>query len=159
MADLTEYDVVQNSALSGLALWTFVSNFYENTSKTRGPHLWFTMPILPLVFHQDTMESMRTRNLEGGLYKVIAEERGIFVGLQERMMAMSGQTFDGLNMACAAKLLRYDAVSAQFTPLRISPPQFASGDTTKIIAASKRLGYWFATTNRDQLLSLLKLRF
>lgn len=160
MTFVSEYDIVQNSALGGLALWAFSAKFFEATNKQNGPILPITMIVLPIVFHKKTVSLIYNRNFDGGLFKVIAEDRTIFAGLQHRMEDMFDQTIRSLNIAFSSKLLDYDKITTQLIPKRKTPPyQIDVGETRQILAASNRLGYWCATLSTEQICVLLKVRF
>lgn len=156
----SEYDVIQNSALGSLALWTFAKEFYESTHRQQGAPLPLTMLVLPMVFHRETVSSIFRRDFEGGLYRAIGEDRTISAGIQQRMEAMDDQTFRALNLAFASGLLKYDPQTAEVLPFRTSQAfQISIGETKEIMAASKRLGRWFSTISMEQISILLKVRF
>ncbi|MDJ1421328.1 MAG: DUF6521 family protein [Candidatus Methanoperedens sp.] len=156
----SEYDVIQNSTLGSLALWIFAKEFNENMHKQQGVPLPLTMLVLPMVFHRDTVSSIFRREFEGGLYRAIGEDRKISAGLQQRMEAMTDQTFRALNLAFAGGLLKYDPLTAQVLPVRTTQPiQISIGETRDIMHASRRLGHWLSTISMEQISILLKVRF
>lgn len=160
MKKQAEFDIVQNNLLGSLALWTFAKEFYERKQKKDGPPLPFALPILPLVFNQRAVQSIATKQFEGGLFRAVAEDRAIPVGLQDRMEAMADQTFQSLNRAFSAGLLRYDSATFQLIPVRTSSPHQIIDDELKaIMATSKRLGIWFADLSLEQIFILLDVRF
>lgn len=160
MKSTLEYEIVQNDALAALILWQFVASFYEERHGQSGPTLPLLMPVLALIFNKETAESLYKRKIEGGLYRAIAEDRTIPVGLQYRMEVMSNQTFQGLNIAFASGLLNYLKEKCELIPVRTTPPfKIADRDTRIMLGSAKRLGIWFASLEIDQLCVLLKVRF
>lgn len=160
MKSQVEFDIVQNNLLGSIALWIFSKEYYERKQKKEGPPLPFALPVLPLVFNQRAVQSIATKRFEGGLFRAVAEDRAIPVGLQSRMEAMADQTFQSLSMAFSAGLLRYDSSTAQLIPVRTSSPHQIIDDELKaIMAAAKRLGIWFADLSLEQIVILLDVRF
>jgi hypothetical protein len=160
MTDIREFSVIQNVALGGLAVWAFTTEFYSGTNSTHGPVLPLLMPVLPIVFHQESVAALNGRQLRGGLYRALSEVRVLPAGLQDRMEAMAPQTFKAIRTAYAAGLVSYDRETAEVLPLRQTAPQeFRRGEPKLILQTARRLGFWFATTPLAQLGLLLNLRF
>lgn len=156
----TEAELVQNPALGALALWAFAAEFYGQTQKTHGPALPLAMPVLPMVLHQETVESIHNRHFDGGLFLALAENRTLTLDLQERMEAMRPQTMRALNLGFATKLLTYDQETGELRPKRLTPPiRPLQPEVRKMLSASERLGFWFCTINLEQLCSYLHIRF
>ncbi|WMX58966.1 three component ABC system middle component [Peribacillus sp. R9-11] len=160
MERLMEHDIVQNSALGSLALWSFVLHYYKATGNKQGPLLPITMIVLPLAFNKQVSTMISRKNLEGGFYSAISEDRALYLGLQKRMESMSEQTFNAINIGFSVGLLKYDENTSQLLPSRRTPPyQIIDEEIKTILSTSKRLGYWFATINISQLAAILKVRF
>ena len=66
MKSLIEPEIVQNDALGALILWAF-SNQYCAKQPTGVSLLWL-LPVLPLAFHQETVEAVSHRHFSGGIY-------------------------------------------------------------------------------------------
>ncbi|MGE5483618.1 MAG: three component ABC system middle component [Ignavibacteriales bacterium] len=155
-----DYDLVQNPALGAISLWAFVREFTLCTKDATGPTLPLMMLVLPIVFHQKTLESIEGRHLEKGLYLALADDRSIPVGLQERMMAMSTRTFRSIGIAVGSGLLTFDVNSAEFFPgHRTDPSGTRRSDISMMLRGAKRLGHWAASTSHEHLFSLLRVRF
>ncbi|MFF2912786.1 MULTISPECIES: three component ABC system middle component [Paenibacillus] len=157
---LNEYDAVQNPALGALLLWTFVNEFYKSSAEQEGPILPHIMLVLPILFNQDFVENIYKRNKKGGLYNALNDEMALFIGVQNRMQTMSDITFKSLNVCSSAKIVLLDKNNFQFIPVRTKIPDYKHNEGIhKMLAAAKRLGYWFATIELNQLSVLLKVRF
>lgn len=160
MKNIEEYYIVQNYALSALALWNFSYEFYNNDGEKRGPTLPLLMTILPMVLHKETVSLIYRKQKEGGFYRAITEDKVIEIGLQERMEAMADKTLRSLNLAFASGILGYNNLNTQIIPKQ-KPPSLSSynEETNKIIRASQRLGYWFSDLSLEQISIYLKLRW
>jgi hypothetical protein len=160
MKMLNEYDAVQNPALGALLLWTFVAEYYKSKGENEGPILPHIMLVLPILFNQDFVENIYNRRLNGGLYNALNDEMTLFVGVQNRMQAMSNLTFRSINVCCSAKIVFLDKERYEFIPVRSKIPDYKHNESIhKMLAAAKRLGFWFATNELNQLCALLKVRF
>src|SRR4051794_989392 len=97
MPEIREFSVIQNVALGALAVWGFTSEYHNGTHSTHGPVLPLLMPVLPLVFHLDSLNALNGRQRRGGLYRALSEVRSLPAGLQGRMEAMAPQTFKAIH--------------------------------------------------------------
>ncbi|UNL93387.1 hypothetical protein CPY53_07275 [Paenibacillus polymyxa] len=158
MTDLDEYDVVQNIALGSLALWSFSVEYYKTLEEKKGIGLPTLMLVLPLVYNESITNSVYKRKFKGGLFNSLNDDKALFVGLQERMQDMSALSLRSLNLCLSGKLLLYQ--SYEFVPIRMGTSNFDYSESIKkILAASKRFDYWFATIEFNELCQLLKVRF
>jgi hypothetical protein len=156
---ILEPEVMQNSALAALAMWSFVIGFFKKKNKAVGPSIILTSPVLPLIFNQRIVKATHSKFFDGGLYRAVEEDREAFVGLQRRMDLMLRQTFEAIETACAADLIQVGEENT-IVPLRLTSPTQAESDEVKqIIASATRVGHWFAEMGVQQISSLLKLRF
>lgn len=156
----TEAELVQNPALGALALWAFTAKFYGQTRRTRGPALPLALPVLPMVWHEETVESIYNRHFDGGLLLALADDRTLTLDLQARMEAMASQSLRALNLGFATNLLTYDRATGELRPKRMTPPvRPPEPEVRKMILAAERLGHWFCNINLDQLCSYLRIQF
>ncbi|OMF08728.1 hypothetical protein BK131_25635 [Paenibacillus amylolyticus] len=158
MKVLNEYEVVQNPALGALLLYTFVSEYFM--TKDEGPTLPHLMLVLPILLNKDFVEKIYKRNKKGGLYNALNDDMTLFIGVQNRMQSMSDLTFRSINLCLSANVVVLVKDKYKFLPLRNKVPYYKHNeDIHKMLAAAKRLGYWFATNELNQLCALLKVRF
>jgi hypothetical protein len=158
--EFDELDIVQNPAVGAFALWSYTHQFYVSTQAAAGPTLPMLMVVLPMVFHEDTLRSIKARHLNGGLHLAIAEDRTLPIGLQERMVSTAPITLRSLNLALAAGLVGFDREAGEFFPLkRTLPPVGVGSDTSELCKGAKRLGHWFSTLSLQQVMNLLQVRF
>ena len=158
---LFEQRVVQNPALAAEAIWQAVREAHEATGRADGVTLPLTFLVLPLTFHRRTAAVLAGKTQPGAMYKALADDREITVGLQARMQAMSGKTLQALNIGFQSGLLRLDAENSfEITPGKRTPPVTHVTDEVKtILNAAKRVGHAFAEMSIAQLTANLGIRF
>lgn len=165
MMDLQfEQVIVQNAAIGAVALWRFVATYFETTQQTDGPELPVVMLVLPIVFHERSSESICRMKSASGLLKALVEYPEMPAGLQIRLEATAHLTLQSLNLAISTSLLRLDRAQPwpRYTPARNSLPaplSPAQPDTKRILAASQRLGWWFAAEDVSSLSRLLNVQY
>jgi hypothetical protein len=152
-------NVIQNISIGAIVLWQYCRSYYDTTQKVEGSPLYLAMPILPIVFHEESTNLIYKKNFDGGFYRVLTEKRDFPVGIQERMQSMSELTFQSLNLAFTSKLLIYEKGSNQIVPIRKTKPIMYNNELDKFLKASDRLGYWFASIPLAQLCLNLKIHF
>jgi hypothetical protein len=158
---LFEQRVVQNTGLAAEAIWHAVNETYNARSRVEGVPLPLSFLVLPLSFHQRTAAALASKTQPGALYKLLAEDREVTVGLQARMQAMADRTFQGLSIGFQTNLLHLDSdPMRQVVPGRKTPPVTHVTDEVKtIMNAAKRVGQAFAEMSVVQLAIHLRVRF
>jgi hypothetical protein len=155
----SEAELVQNPALCALVICTFVTEFFGQSKKLKGPTIPFVLPVLPMVMHGETVETLARRRYSGGLHLALSENKTLVLDLQERMEAATELTLSALNICFASSLLGYDQSNGQVIPKKGIGFQSVSEEVRDMINTSNRLGYWFSTINSDQLCSMLRIHF
>ena len=140
-------------------MWAFVTQFTESHAAHGGPVLPLCLPVLPLALNREATAALHARHFDGGLELALAEHRAIIAGLQERIEAMTDQSMRALDLAFAAKLLSYDAVTGELLSCRKTPPMTGAegSDLRKIMATARRLGHWFAVMQLSRVFALLSI--
>jgi hypothetical protein len=158
---LFEQRVIQNTGLAAEAIWQAVHEAYETKSRTEGVVLPVAFLILPLTFHQRTALVLAAKTQPGALYKALAEDREITVGLQMRMQAFSERTFRALSIGFQTGLLLLDQQRQhQLIPGRKSQPVVHATEEVKVILnAAKRVGQALAEMTPVQLATHLGISF
>jgi hypothetical protein len=158
---LFEQRVIQNTGLAAETIWQAVHEAYEAGGRTEGVTLPLAFLILPLAFHQRTATVLASKTQPGALYKALAEDREITVGLQMRMQAMSERTFHALSIGFHTGLLLLDPDHQRhLIPGRKTQPVAHATEEVKIILnAAKRIGHAFAEMTVVQLSTQLNIRF
>jgi hypothetical protein len=158
---LFEQRVVQNTGLAAEAIWQAVYEAYQAKGRAEGVPFPLVFLVLPLTFHQRSASTLAGKTQPGALYKALADDREITVGLQARMQAMAERTFDALSIGFHTGLLQLDQDHLrQVLPGKKSPPvTHVTADVRTILAAAKRVGHTFAEMNLVQLSTHLNIRF
>lgn len=158
---LFEQRITQNTGLAAETLWHAINEAHIATGKVGGISLPLIFLVLPLAFHQRSAHSLSNRTQPGALYKALAEDREIVVGVQDRMQSMSPNTLGALSLGFSAGLFLLDK-DAQRTllPKRKTPPvEHSSAEVKDIFAAAKRVGQALVEMSPSQLVSHLRVRF
>ena len=160
MSKLIEHDIIQNIGIGALALHEFTNSYLKEQKGLKGPSLALAMPVLPLLFHEQTLEQIVKRNFKGGFFKLTTEYRGLPAGLQKRMESMAEQTFKSLNLAYQSKILTYNKELNEILPMdtKVEKQQY-NQDIQSIIRGADRLGFWFASLQFEQICIMLKIKF
>ena len=158
---LFEQRVIQNTGLAAEAIWQAVNESYELKGRAQGVPLPFAFLVLPIVFHQRSATALASKTQPGALYKALADDREITIGLQARMQALADRTFQGLAIAFESNLLRVDTdPQRQLIPGRRTPPVVhVTEEVRTILSAAKRVGQALSEMNAVQLAVHLNIRF
>ena len=158
---LFEQRIIQNPGLGAEAIWQAAVETYELRERTEGIPFALAFLVLPLSFHQRTAKALATRTKPAALFKALAEDREIRVGLQARMQALAPRTFDALSIGFQTGLLLLDrAGEHQLIPGRKTQPvSHVTEDVKCIMNAAKRIGQAIGESTLLQLTANLNIRF
>jgi len=158
---LFEQRIVQNALLGAETIWSAINEAYEANSRIDGVLFPLVFLVLPLTFHRRTAESLASKQRPGAIYKALADNREITVGLQQRIEALSKRTFQSLSVGFATGLFDYDQGGVcQIVPRRKTPPVKHITDEVKTIhAAAKRVGQTFSELSIVQISNHLGIKF
>lgn len=160
---MQEFQVIQNHAIGALALRQFVKGYRSRSVDKSGPILPLILPILPMVYNDDICSTLaEVRKITSSRFlTLLSDNRDLAVGLQDRMVKMSDQTFRSLNFAFAMKLLKYDPVTASLTSSNYlkKVPTLSYKDNQDIMHSAKVLGYWFASYSIEDICISLNIKF
>src|SRR5688572_6155003 len=120
MRSLAPFETIRNPTVGALAMWAFVQNYCSNDSK--GVHVLVTLPLLPMVFHEDTARAISNRRFSRGLMISLREDRTMTKELQTRMESMLPETFRAIHFALASGLVRTDESKLRLLSNRITIP-------------------------------------
>lgn len=158
---LFEQHVIQNTGLAAESIWQAVYEAYNAKRRTGGVPFPLVFLVLPLAFHQRSASTLASKTQPGALYKALADDREITVGLQSRMEALADRTFQALSIAFQSGLLDLDSGRTRdIFPGKKSPPvTHVTEEVKTIFSAAKRVGRSFAEMNAVQLAVHLNIRF
>lgn len=160
-----EREVSQNVAFCSWALWECCHRFDDQVDSARGIPLPQMFLVLPLTLSKRVADTIQTKNMtEGSFFRALTEDRSIMAGLQRRLHGQAVRTRRALNLSFASGLIRLDRDVLEVYPGRKSLPgqpamSSLAEDFKRILFASRRLGYWMATTEFSVICNLLKVRY
>ncbi|WP_350286907.1 three component ABC system middle component [uncultured Croceitalea sp.] len=162
------YDIMQNTAISALAIHSFVLGYYKvarhKNEKSNFPSLLYLFYVLPIVYHRKSRDTFKSSN---EIYTAIANDKETVLGLQERSNKMSEQTFNAINLLYSKKILGYDNVK-KTTPLlrgfmseKINiPSTMGRENIVRMVQDSAyKIGHIFAKNSDKNLQLTLNIRF
>jgi len=158
---LFEQRIIQNTGLAAETIWCAVNETYSLKGLAEGVPFPLAFLVLPLAFHLRTAKALASKSQPGAIYKAIADDREITVGLQQRMQALSERTYNALSIAFSSGLLCLDQDhERQLVPGRRTPPiSHVTDDVVIIMKAAKRIGQTFAELSIAQIGSHLEVKF
>jgi hypothetical protein len=166
MDALFEQHVTHNLAITAFAVGQAAIQMRQETDNARGLSLFEAMLVPPLVFHRRTAEAFSGRQRTDGLfYRVIADDRELVIGTQSRLIDLTPRTLQAIHLGCSADLFKLvHANGIELVASSKSLPSAAENlsnteAVTTILAAAKRLGYCFATTEFSVICTALRVRF
>lgn len=99
-------DLIQNSSLSCFLLTSFVQMYEARTANTESPELLKLLLVLPVVWHRDSRDAIKSRIFSTPLHAVLSDCPLIKSHFQQRMAAFTAVSLQGVNLACATGLLK-----------------------------------------------------
>ena len=155
------FDLMQNSAISALALHSFVLGYNRvsrgKNEKIQYPRIEYLFFVLPIVYNQNALEAFKSSEQR---FTAISKNNSIILGLQDRANKMSFQTFDGINLAFSKKILTYNNNDKTIEPLhgykaykiRYHKDSISSNSSVKQIQITAyKLGSIFAKRNQKNI--------
>lgn len=158
---LFEQRVIQNTGLAAEAIWQAVNESYDAKGRAEGVPFPLVFIVLPLAFHQRTASTLASKTRPGALYKAIADDREVTVGLQARMEALADRTLQGLSIGFQSGLLNLDSNHLRdvFPGKKTPPVTHVTEEVKTILNAARRVGQSFAEMDALQLAVHLNIRF
>ncbi len=155
------FDIYQNSSLGALLLSEFVSS-YEKISKDKAsPSIERTLPVLPILFTKDFLESAKGRsNNIKGFYNILEDNRVLFEILPVKTKEMFDRTMDSLLICSKANLLEINfSDNTVSTNLSQTKKKFAPSavEIGEMIRTARKLGGWFSNLTDVEFFMYLNL--
>lgn len=157
-----EQSLLQNDAFSATIISIAVKAYYDQTEQKHGMPWALGFLILPLVYHKETAETCANKRRPSILPKVIAENKNIPLGVQDRLEKMTDMSMAGLRLAVASGSLTIDddGVGLEIVPVgKLPPAKFVSEKAKTMKKAARVIGYAFAEVTIEQLGEFLLVRF
>ncbi|MBL7717689.1 MAG: hypothetical protein JNL72_02545 [Flavipsychrobacter sp.] len=166
-----EFQIYQNKVLGAHILWEFSKAFYLNRANDKPvseeelyPSIFYLLPVLPLCLNSRVVEGIRSRNLrEGSIIRALDESKDLFSGLQARMENLADVTLESIYVAHVSTLVIFDREKMIVIPNLSSLPNRVEKklhkDYKDMLAASRRLGYWFSKLSMSEILMYFNISF
>ncbi|MEQ1935604.1 MAG: three component ABC system middle component [Fimbriimonadaceae bacterium] len=152
------YDLMQNPALGCCCIGQFVRSYF-NVNEC-GPTLPLLISVLPITFHERTVEILHRRSLQGGLLNAKAEFKDLGVGLQERMEQMFDQSMSSIAFGIYLGVFELDPSTCLVSPtIKKLPSDKFPPATRKMLWTADRLGRWMGVGPLEMVCSHLKIVF
>lgn len=159
---LHEYEIMQNPALGGNALWAFTQGFISRPLEELQPlTMWHLVSVLPLIFHDTSRKMILKRREASGLRSILDRDSASSVAQNEtifnidyRIKGMENRTFRSLNLAIACNLITLE--EGHFTsrvPFKL--PKQVSDETKAVLKAAHKLGVWAGNMSAFEYLTIL----
>lgn len=161
-ADHEEF-VLRNAALTARACWSLSRSFADRGDGTP-PFLIHFVIAGGLLFHRMTASKLSRMKFDSGLLKAVTDQPEIIADMQSRMENSMGNILSGLQLGSASGLLAREATDhgLSFRALGTLLPKDVreiEGHGSEILAASKRLGFWFADDPLATVATRLRVEF
>ncbi len=151
-------NIINNSSLSCFLLVLFVDEYEAISVDNRTPDLMLLLIILPIVWHKNSRELIKTKKSSTPFYNIILENQLIKSNFRNRIIDYTGATLQGLNFAVSSGLLVKSKEKNKITFKR-SEKKWPRGikkelpsDMTKVVS---RLAKWFYYMDNSSIYSLL----
>jgi hypothetical protein len=157
-----EQSLLQNEAFSATMLAVAVKSYYDQTDQKHGMPFLLSLLVLPLIYHRETAQTFAGKRKPSILPKVLAENRDLPLGVQERMQKMLHMSMAALRLAVASRILSIDddGKALELVPAPTMPAmEFSSKDTKLMNGAARAIGHSFAEVTLAQLGEFLLVRF
>jgi hypothetical protein len=161
---LNIYDIYQNSALSVIAIHSFILGYNRvakfKDEKPDSPPLKYVFFVLPIIYDLESMESIKNE-----LYTTLIKNKKLTLGLHERANKMSSQTFEALNLGLSKNIFNlspdnyYIFINEEFMREFTIKLKFSNDVIRNIQTYSKRLGGIFAKKDEKILQLRLNISF
>lgn len=146
-------NLTNNSALACFLLSDFCQKYEE--SGTGPAPLTKIMLVLPLLWHHDSCREIARRQSTTNLTTVLQATPALRINFDRRIQAFAPVTLQGLNLACASKLLSRHA-DEQDIYLQSAVKRWPKGSKpetipAQMLQASQRLAHWFGADTSHTL--------
>jgi hypothetical protein len=163
MSKLSEIAIIQNPAFGAFALWKFGLGFQSEDGIPATLPLFFL--VLPLLLHTETVRVIESTKKASGLSLFTAklgENRESLLAVHERALVLRHLTLESVELGVRGGLLSvdYHVATVRANTLVESAAKPRIPERLKSLpACADKIGYWFSTTNINQLATALRVEF
>lgn len=149
---------MQNPALGCCCIGQFVSSYFSVNQCC--PSLPLLISVLPVTFHERTVDILNRRAIKGGLLNAKAEFKDLGVGLQERMEQMFEQSMTSIAFGIHLGVFEVDPKTCLVSPtIKRIPSEKFPQSTRKMLWTADRLGLWMGAGPLEMVCAHLKIVF
>jgi hypothetical protein len=155
---LSEVELVQNPALGALLLWTVASKHEEEGAV--GPRLDLCFLVLPLLFHTQTQEAIKSTQPASGLSKFVLkmrDETDLLLAIHQRALEQRELSLASLAAGITARMLVIDTTRGQVLAVKTETKPPVPERLRPMVQSAERLGAWFARLPPGQVMSMLRV--
>ena len=157
---------VQNAALGAVLLWRYVLGWTDHNRTSAYPALPLLFLVLPILFHHETLEILKSTNRPTGLHgfaekfsRSSSRKSDVLMGIHSRAVSWRRLTWESIQIGVRAKLLSLSSSSAAVIPLTKAKPSAVPGSIRPLLYNAEKLGQWCANLSMFEVATILKVHF
>lgn len=157
---------VQNPALGGVLLWRYACGYTEHHKTSDHPPLQLLFIVLPILFHRETFEVLKSTNRPTGLHgfadKFSQSKLGksdVLFGIQSRALPWRNLTWESVQLAIQSRLMTLSRSSGTAIPLTTSSPTGVPASVRQLLSNAEKLGQWCSELSLFEIGTILKVGF
>jgi Family of unknown function (DUF6521) len=160
-----EVRIVQNAALGGTLIWRFAVG-YSQASPTHSPApLPLGFLVLPIAFHQDTLELVSSTRTDTGLHAFVdkfsrteTQKADLLLSIHSRVVAMRLLSWRSVCLSIERQLVSLDTEQAAIIALSRAIPAGVPASVRPLLAGTEKLGAWCSRLSLLEICSVLKVQ-
>ena len=160
-----EVRATQNPALGAAILWRFVCGYNLAHKERAFVKLPLVFPVLPMVLHEQTRETIEGTQKASGLRAFVAKysdsknaRQDMLLSIHERTKVLQPLTWESLQIGFSTRLLRLEK-TGDLIPLSLTPPRGMPPSADKLFRSAEKMGIWFSALSIHEVSTLLRIRF
>jgi ABC-three component (ABC-3C) system Middle Component 3 len=164
-----EINLINNTALGAYLLWTFTLAYQKEQEINEAPPGVILFLVLPMLFHQPTLEFLDRTQRRSGLAKFSEkflstkyQKSHVLLGIHGRTFEMRDLSLHSMKQAMSKRLLTIVPTTGRVVPFdedRVGKPRGIPEIVRKMGRNSEKLGYWFSQNSLKEISFYLKVFF
>ncbi len=157
---------VQNSALGAVLIWRYTAGWTKHNKENAHPTLPLLFLVLPILFHRDTWEILKSTQRQTGLHgfaekfsKSNSRKSDVLMGVQSRAVSWRKLTWECVQLGVRARLLSLSKSNATVIPLTTTTPGDVPPSIRPLLSNAEKLGQWCANLSMFEVATILKVQF
>jgi hypothetical protein len=161
-----EIKMVQNPALGGVLVWRFACGYSQNHQTGNYSPLQLAFLVLPIVFHRETFERLRSTRRPSGLHGFADKftrsdvgESDVVLAIQPRAAALRSLTRSSIRIAVHTRLITVSSTEGTLIPITTTAPTGVPTSVKPLLNNVEKLGEWCADLTLFEVSNILKVAF